>query len=109
MSRKPESAQEQQKNSKRVPGRPFKKGQSGNPGGRPAGTVSLLTELRRQLSLGATAEDVVRDTIEQARNGNGVALKLVWDRIEGPVKESLDVTTGGQPFKALIGVDIDEI
>ena len=34
---------------KKVPGRPFKPGQSGNPKGRPVGSVSITTEIRSRL------------------------------------------------------------
>jgi hypothetical protein len=46
-------AQEQRKNSvpaRRVIGRPFKPGQSGNPGGRPKGTANLAALVQRFLS-----------------------------------------------------------
>ncbi len=47
------SAENSKPNSKRVPGRPFKPGQSGNPGGRPKGLAAAVREM-------APAEDLVR-------------------------------------------------
>ena len=53
--------------------------------GRPKGSVSLTTELKRQLSEGAEVEDVVKATLLNAKEGNAAALKIVWDRIDGPI------------------------
>ncbi len=37
------------KQQKRVIGKPFKKGQSGNPAGRPKGSISVVAELKKKL------------------------------------------------------------
>ncbi len=85
------------------PGKPprehqFKKGRSGNPGGRPKGT-SVTAELRRLLDEAhngkaiATllAERMVRDALA----GKAGAAKELLDRAEGKVTERVEVQGGG--------------
>lgn len=69
----------------------FKPGQSGNPGGRPKGSVSLTTLLRRALAEKSTpkgkktvAEMIVDALLESARAGDQRAIQYVFDRIDGP-------------------------
>ena len=64
-------------------GRPFRRGMSGNPHGKPAGTrhrVTLLAEGMMQ----DDAEDVVRAVLTAAKAGDMVAARLVLDRIVPP-------------------------
>jgi hypothetical protein len=70
----------------------FQKGQSGNPGGRPKGSISLTTVLRTRLQDETLANELVDSTISQAKAGNPVALKLLWDRIDGPVLQKVEAT-----------------
>lgn len=59
-------------------------------GGRPKGSVSIVSALKKELAKGATASEVAKAIIEQAKSGNGVAIKAVLDRIDGPVKNEID-------------------
>lgn len=63
------------------------KGQSGNPGGRPKGSVSLITELKRQLRENPDdAEDIVANLLHMAKQDDDRALRAiaqVFDRIDG--------------------------
>lgn len=82
--------QEQSENKARTRGlRPFPKGVSGNPGGRPKGTVSITKHLRAALEAQDEKKAIMlaEAIILQAAKGNGVALKQVLDRIDGPVVE----------------------
>ena len=54
-------------------GKPFKKGQSGNPGGRPKGTRNKTTLAMEEL-LDGEAEIITRKAIEKAKEGDGGGL-----------------------------------
>ncbi len=64
----------------RVRGRPFKKGQIGNPKGRTPGSRHHATVLAEQL-MRTDVPDIVRAVIESAKSGDMVAAKLVLERI----------------------------
>lgn len=72
----------------------FKPGQTGNPGGRPVGSLSMTTILREILSSKATkkskktrAEEVIDAMIAKAKKGNVEAAKEIFNRIDGKVIE----------------------
>jgi Family of unknown function (DUF5681) len=64
-------------------GRPFAKGLSGNPAGKPPGTRHRVTVLTEQL-MADDAEGVVRKVIEAAMAGDMTAARLILDRIAPP-------------------------
>ncbi len=66
----------------RARGRPFRKGQSGNPAGRPKGSRNIATRIAAAL-LDGEAEALTRKAIELALAGDPVALRLCLDRILG--------------------------
>ena len=61
-------------------GRPFPKGQSGNPAGRPLGARNAATQLAEAL-LDGEAEALVRKLVERALDGDAAMLKLAVERI----------------------------
>jgi hypothetical protein len=61
-------------------GRPFKRGQSGNPAGRPKGARNTTT-LAIEALLDGEAQMLTRKAIELAKNGDIAALRLCMDRI----------------------------
>ena len=65
----------------------FRKGQSGNPLGRPRGTRNKATIAAEALFEGEI-EGICRKAIEEAKQGNIQAIKLVLDRILPPKKEA---------------------
>ena len=69
---------------KRVVGRPFKPGQSGNPGGRAKGGASIAAALRRTLTR-RDAEAIAKRLIADAQAGDVQATKLLLDRIDHPL------------------------
>jgi hypothetical protein len=85
--------------------KPFPKGVSGNPSGRPKGTKivsEMLVELlenefqgkgynRKQL-----AEVVARALVKKAGKGDVKAIKELLDRVEGKVADKLDVDVEGK-------------
>ncbi len=60
-------------------GRPFTKGQSGNPKGKPPGTKSRVTRAAEVL-LEGEAEALTRVAVEKALEGDVAALRLCLDR-----------------------------
>ena len=69
-----------QKQRGRGPGRPFQKGQSGNPAGRPMGSRNAATQLAEAL-LDGEAEALTRALIERALEGDPAMLRLAFERI----------------------------
>jgi hypothetical protein len=67
-------------------GRPFQKGCSGNPQGRPPGTRSAATVLAEQL-LDGEAEEIIRKIIRKAKQGDIIALRLCLERILAPRRD----------------------
>ena len=76
--------QKQQKQRRR----PFEKGRSGNPAGRPRGSRNRST-LAAQLLLQGEAEAVTRKAVELALGGDPTALRLCLDRLIAPHRERL--------------------
>jgi len=67
-------------------GRPFRKGQSGNPAGRPPGARNRATQ-NAELLLEGEAEALTRKAVELALDGDPWALRLCLDRIIAPRRE----------------------
>lgn len=67
-------------------GRPWPKGQSGNPSGRPRGARHKATVMLEKL-MAADAETIVRAVLTAASQGDMTAARMVLDRIVPPVKE----------------------
>ena len=66
--------------AKKQRGKPFEKGKSGNPAGKPKGSRHKVTLLVEKL-LDGDAEEVVKKCIAMAKGGDSVAIKLILDRI----------------------------
>ena len=64
----------------------FKKGQSGNPSGKPKGALNKAT-LAAQTLLDGESEALTRKAVELALDGNIQALKLCLERLLPPCKE----------------------
>ena len=65
---------------RRGKGKPFEKGRSGNPAGKPAGTRNSTTMAIEKL-LDGEGTAITRTCIERAKAGDGIALRLVMERI----------------------------
>ena len=72
--------------SGRGPGRPFRKGRSGNPAGRKPGSRNRKT-LIAELLLEGESEALARKAVELALGGNPAALRLCLDRLIAPRRE----------------------
>ena len=64
-------------------GRPFRKGQSGNPAGRPKGARNQATRMAERL-LDFYAAKLTAEAIHQALQGDSVALRFCLARIIAP-------------------------
>lgn len=67
-------------------GRPFPKGRSANPAGRPKGARNRATIIAEAL-LDGEAEVITRSAIESAKRGEPVALRLCMERILPPRRD----------------------
>jgi len=90
--------------------KPFKKGTSGNPKGRPVGIPNSKTRLTRILKLTQELENPVTKELEEftvaeqldlaqiakARKGDTRAYQVLMERLEGRPVQDIDVTTNGQ-------------
>lgn len=88
----------------------WKKGQSGNPDGRPTGSISLVEQLKAYLR--RHPEDIqaiVLALIQQGKIGNMVATKEMLDRIDGKVADrhliegDLPITVQFVPAEQILG------
>lgn len=64
----------------------WKPGQSGNPRGKPRGAKNHATRMIESLMEGG-AEEIASAVINQAKDGNLMAARLVLDRLAPPVRE----------------------
>jgi hypothetical protein len=67
-------------------GRPFERGKSGNPKGRPKGARNHATVLAETL-LDGEAEAIIRKAIDRALEGDTTALRLCLERVLPPRRE----------------------
>jgi len=77
------SLQKTAKTARRGRGRPFQRGQSGNPSGRPRGSSNRATRAA-ELLLDGEATALTRKAVELALAGDPAALRLCLDRTVAP-------------------------
>ena len=88
----------------------FLKGVLQNPkglGGRPLGSVSITTALKRLLAADGMDEKVARAWLMQAVSGKGSALKELLDRVDGPVKTETKVELSTGSLTAMTDDELD--
>lgn len=73
----------------------FKKGQSGNPGGRPVGSISLKEYARKML---AEMNDEQRQEFLE-----GVDKKTIWEMSEGKAKQDMELS--GEVTTKIVSID----
>jgi hypothetical protein len=73
----------------------YKKGQSGNPGGRPIGALSMKTYVKNKML--AMTEEEREDFL------NGIDKRTVWEMSEGKAKQDMEVS--GEITKKIISID----
>lgn len=75
----------------------FKKGQSGNPEGRPKGTFSLKTYAKKYLQ-----EMTDEEKIEFME---GLPKEVIWKMAEGNPQTNTDVTTAGKAIEPITAIN----
>jgi hypothetical protein len=83
-------------------GRPFAKGQSGNPKGRPEGSRSSIA-IRVDELLEAEFEAITTALLGKAKEGDATALRMVMDRI-APARKSRPIQIELPSIRTLDGV-----
>jgi hypothetical protein len=90
------------KQQRKVIGKPFKEGVSGNPAGRPKGSISITTLIKQKLQevpkgkKKSYAELLVDRVMERAIKGDYPMIRQIWSYIDGMPKKymGIDVDKG---------------
>jgi hypothetical protein len=83
------------KKTVKKPSRPGNNGGSLNAGpgpGRPKGSVSITSELKKVLAEDGNAEKVARAIVLHAAKGNGAAIKHILERVDGKLADVVHVS-----------------
>jgi uncharacterized protein DUF5681 len=91
----------------------FQPGQSGNPAGRPPGSLNKKT-LVVQAALAERAEEIVNNVMDRAMEGQGAAMRLCMDRLvptgrNRPVAIELPVIKTPEDAELALAVVTDEL
>jgi len=91
----------------------FKRGQSGNPGGRPKGSLNKAT-LASQALLDGEAEVLTRKVVELAKAGNPMALRLCLERVlpprkDRPINFTLPKIKGAEDLAKALGAILEAV
>jgi len=98
--------------------KPFKKGQSGNPKGRPKGALSITNLIKKELkkfptvrSKKTNAQLLIEKVLDKAiKKGDIQMLKTIWNYIDGMPKERKELSTkDGKPLRISIINEINKI
>lgn len=86
----------------------FQPGESGNPEGRPKGSISLKTIIQQRIAeipIGQTknwAEQIIESLLEKAVvNKDVAAQKLIFSYVDGNPDQALDLTSKGEKLKGI--------
>ena len=84
----------------------FKKGQSGNPKGRPKKIPELEVLINEVFGDADAMKEILTSLQAQAKKGNIRAAEMILDRAYGKPKQSIDHTTDGNALPASVSVTI---
>lgn len=84
----------------------FKPGQSGNPGGRPQGAISIVAKIKKKFEENPEYFDEWVDELLKDRANR----RAVMEQIDGKPHQTTDITSGGEklPTPILMNVPSDE-
>ena len=92
------AAQNSRTTAKRPRGRPFKKGQSGNPGGRPKNGLSFVNQVEKVMAqvdeeTGKTRLELLAEKyVELGEAGNVTALENIMARLHGKPEQGIKLS-----------------
>ena len=70
----------------------WKKGQSGNPNGKPKGALNLTSILKQHLSEDQRAEKLMQAVVKRAHDKSDPLVKEILERVDGKVPQAIDAT-----------------
>lgn len=81
----------------------FKKGQSGNPNGRPPKGYSITEWFKEMLDSKPEVKDAIgKSILKKALEGDITAQKLVWNYMDGMPADSIDLTSKGEKIEGVV-------
>lgn len=103
LSEQPETTGENREENGR-----FTQGISGNPSGRPKGSISIRDKVRQELEKIPDGEKetylelMVKQILTKALKGDFSMLRLVWEQLDGRARESMKIDDGPLPTPILV-------
>ena len=111
---KEQSADKQRGNSKKVIGKPFKKGQSGNPNGRPPKVRSIPDILKKigeeegTLDGESKLDVIMYKVFQYALEGKPWAVQFIADRTEGRPVQTIGISETDEPIKVFSFDEVED-
>ena len=91
MAKKKAAKQPAKGRADHLKGHQFKAGESGNKSGRPKGSLSMVSLIRKELQASDSkrAKAIVRAMLDEAENGDAAQIRELLNRIDGKVPDKV--------------------